>query len=157
MSISIIPDLKGPDEVPRSVVELTPIRETESHRHLKAQLLYVITAEADGGTWTVRPHCAIWIPRGVSRIAGIVWPITVGNPCFEPTLAAHFVTNAVSCSSSRRFAYSWPLLYPQGDTREERFVSVLLDELQAAPLESRPSQPSFSYRYELLGAALRTG
>ncbi|KOF15563.1 hypothetical protein AC244_22605 [Ensifer adhaerens] len=67
MSISIIPDLKGPDEVPRSVVELTPIR------------------------------------------------------------------------------------------REERFVSVLLDELQAAPLESRPSQPSFSYRYELLGAALRTG
>lgn len=108
MSISIIPGLEGPDEVPRSVVELTPIRETESHRHLKAQLLYVITAEADGGTWTVRPHCAIWIPRGVSRIAGMVWPITVGNPYFEPTLVAHFVTNAVSCSSSRCFANSWP-------------------------------------------------
>ena len=149
MTISITPDLEDPDEVPRSVVgltiELASIHETEPHRHRKAQLLYVIsgviTVEASGGMWTVPPHCAIWIPSGVAHVARTSGRILIGSLYIEPTLAGPLrdecgilFVQPLLRELLLRFI-SGPSLYPQGDTREERLVSVLLDELQAAPQE----------------------
>jgi AraC-like DNA-binding protein len=149
VTISITPDLEDPDEVPRSVVgltiELASIHETEPHRHRKAQLLYVIsgviTVEASGGMWTVPPHCAIWIPSGVAHVARTSGRILIGSLYIEPTLARPLrgecgilFVQPLLRELLLRFI-SGPSLYPEGDTREERLVSVLLDELQAAPLE----------------------
>jgi len=149
VTISITPDLEDPDEVPRSVVgltiELASIHETEPHRHRKAQLLYVIsgviTVEASGGMWTVPPHCAIWIPSGVAHVARTSGRILIGSLYIEPTLAGPLrdecgilFVQPLLRELLLRFI-SGPSLYPQGDTREERLVSVLLDELQAAPQE----------------------
>lgn len=149
MSISSIPDLEDPDALPRSVVgltiELATIRETEPHRHRKAQLLYVISGviivEASGGIWTVPPRCAIWIPGGVDHIARTSGRIVIGTLYIEPALAGPIrhgcgilFVQPLLRELLLRFL-SAPLLYPEGDTREERLVSVLLDELQAAPIE----------------------
>ncbi len=149
MTISSTPDLEDPDEVPRSVVgltiELASLRETEPHLHRKAQLLYVISGviivEASGGMWTVPPHCAIWIPGGVAHVARTSGRIVIGSLYMEPTLAGPIrhecgilFVQPLLRELLLRFI-SAPLLYPQGDTREERLISVLLDELQAAPLE----------------------
>lgn len=141
--------LEDPDQVPRSVVgmmmELASLHETEPHRHRKAQLLYVIggviTVEASGGIWTVPPHCAIWIPSGIAHAARTGGRITVGNLYIEPLLTGQLqhdcgilFVQPLLRELLLRFM-SGPCLYPEGDTREERLVSVLLDELQAAPLE----------------------
>ena len=149
MSLSNTPDLEDPDKVPRSVVglmiELASIHETQPHRHRKAQLLYVIsgviTVEAKGGIWTVPPHCAIWIPSGIPHVARSAGHITVGSLYVDPALAGSLrddcgilFVQPLLRELLLRFV-SGPSLYPQGDTREERLVSVLLDELQAAPLE----------------------
>lgn len=149
MSLSIAPGLDNPDEVPRSVVglmiELASVREIEPHRHRKAQLMYVIsgviTVEASGGIWTVPPHCAIWIPGGVPHVARAAGRITIGSLYIEPGLAGSlrdgcrilFVQPLLRELMLRFIA--GPPLYPEGETREERLVTVLLDELQAAPLE----------------------
>lgn len=149
MSVSITPDLDDPDDVPRSVVglaiDLASIAETEPHRHRKAQLLYVIngviTVEASGGIWAVPPHCAIWIPSGVAHHARSSGRITVGNLYMDPALAGALrdecrilFVQPLLRELLLRFI-SRPPLYPEGDTPEARLVSVLLDELQAAPLE----------------------
>jgi AraC-like DNA-binding protein len=149
VSILVTPDLDDPDEVPRSVVgltiELASIRQTDPHRHRKAQLLYVISGviavEASDGIWTVPPHCAIWIPSGVTHVARAAGRVTVGSLYIEPTLARSLrdrcgilFVQPLLRELLLRFISGSPL-YPQGDTREERLISVLLDELQAAPLE----------------------
>ncbi|WP_082076990.1 helix-turn-helix transcriptional regulator [Bradyrhizobium sp. LTSPM299] len=149
MSLSTTPDLDDPDQVPRSVVGLTidlaSIDKTEPHRHRKAQLLYVIrgviTVEAAGGIWTVPPHCAIWMPSGVAHHARASGRITVGSLYIDPSLAGSLrdecgivFVQPLLRELLLRFI-SAPSLYPEGDTREQRLVSVLLDELQAAPLE----------------------
>ena len=141
--------LKDPDKVPRSVVgltiELAGVHETEAHRHEKAQLLYVIggviTVEASNGVWTVPPHCAIWIPSGMAHIARTTGRVTVGSLYIDPALAGSLsdgcgilFVQPLLRELLLRFIAS-PALYPEGYTRETRLVSVLLDELQAAPLE----------------------
>lgn len=149
MTGSKLPGLEYPDLVPRAVagmtVELDSIHELDAHRHRKAQLLYVIsgvlTVEASDGIWTVPPHCAIWIPSGTTHMARSVTRVVVGNLYVEPPLAGHlrdtcgilFVQPLLRELLLRFIA--GPPLYPEGDTREARLVGVLLDELQAAPLE----------------------
>lgn len=149
MSMSSRPDLDDPDTVPRSVVglaiELASLSETEPHRHRKAQLLYVvggvITVEAAGGIWTVPPHCAIWIPSGIEHVARTAGRISAANLYVDPGLAEApqdqfgiLFVQPLLRELILRFV-SRPSLYPEGDTREARLVSDLLDELQAAPLE----------------------
>jgi AraC-like DNA-binding protein len=144
-----MPHLQDPDNVPRSVVgmtiELASIHETETHRHRKAQLLYVIggviTVEAAGGIWTVPPHCAIWIPSGIAHVARSISRVTIGSLYVDAELAGALregcgilFVQPLLRELLLRFI-SGPSLYPEGDTREERLVAVLLDELQAAPIE----------------------
>lgn len=149
MKVLVLPDSDDPDEVPRAVIgrtiELALTGETKAHRHRKAQLLYIIsgaiTIEAATGIWTVPPHCAIWIPAGIAHRARTTGQISIGNLYIDPNLIHSFLEEC-------RIVFIQPLLrelilrfvgepqcYPEGETREARLVSVLLDELQAAPVE----------------------
>ncbi len=138
-----------PDTVSRLVVGLRVefgfAGEVEPHYHRKDQLLYVIegliTVEAAGGVWTVPPHCAIWIPSGVPHFARASGQVSLGNLYVEPDE-----------SRSRRadfgILFVQPLLrelilrfvdephsYREGDIRAARLASVLMDELERAPVE----------------------
>ena len=149
MTTPILPGADDPDGIPRAVVGLTIegdfVGETEPHQHRKAQLIYVIngviTIEADRGIWTVPPQCAVWIPAGVIHLARSTGRITIGSLYIEPGLAGSFLEECgivfvqpLLRELLVRFI-NGPQLYPEGETREARLVSVLLDELQAAPIE----------------------
>ena len=149
MTTPILPGADDPDGIPRAVVGLTIegdfVGETEPHQHRKAQLIYVIngviTIEADSGIWTVPPQCAVWIPAGVMHLARSTGRITIGSLYIEPGLAGSFLEECgivfvqpLLRELLVRFI-NGPQLYPEGETREARLVSVLLDELQAAPIE----------------------
>lgn len=149
MTIPAPADADDPDEVPRAVVgltiELSIVGETEPHQHRKAQLLYVIdgviTVEAASGIWTVPPHCAIWIPAGIAHLARAAGRITIGSLYIEAEFARSFSDDCgivfvqpLLRELILRFI-GGPQLYPIGDTREARLVSVMLDELKAAPVE----------------------
>lgn len=138
-----------PDEIPRAVVglsiEMALTGETEAHQHRKAQLIYVIggviTVEAETGIWTVPPQCAIWIPAGVTHRARAAGQISTGNLYIDPDLAGSFreecgivFIQPLLRELILRFVRE-PQCYPEGETREARLVAVMLDELQAAPVE----------------------
>ena len=138
-----------PDSVPRPVVgevfDLVDANELHPHTHHRAQLLYVvsgvITVQAAGGIWTVPPSCAIWIPGGCLHTANVVGHVSVA--CLYVAPEASVLLRA-ECGIifvppllrelMLRFV-SGPQLYETGDSREARLVSVLIDELNAAPEE----------------------
>lgn len=143
------PDIDAVDEIPRPVFSLitdaTFVGETEPHRHNKAQLMYVIsgvlTVQAAGGIWTVPPHCALWIPSGVSHAGRMDGHIKIGSLYIDPGLAALLDQNCGILFVQPflrelilRFDFESPL-ESMDRGRETRLISVLLDELAAAPLE----------------------
>ncbi|WP_425645348.1 AraC family transcriptional regulator [Agrobacterium leguminum] len=137
------------DDVPRPVysliTEMNFVGETKPHQHNKAQLMYVVsgvlTMQAAGGIWTVPPHCALWIPSGVPHAGRVAGHITIENLYIDPALAAlldqecgilfvqPFLRELIA-----RFDSKSSLANMERD-REARLISVLLDELIAAPLE----------------------
>ncbi|WP_343313498.1 helix-turn-helix transcriptional regulator [Brucella sp. BE17] len=143
------PDIDDVDAIPRPVfsliTEATFVGETEPHRHQKAQLMYVIsgvlTMQAADGIWTVPPHCALWIPSGVSHAGRMAGHIKIASLYIDPGLAAPldqhcgivFVQPFLR-ELILRFDSESSLLN-MGHGREARLISVLLDELAAAPLE----------------------
>jgi AraC-like DNA-binding protein len=137
------------DNVPRPafsmITEHTFVGETQPHQHRKAQLLYVIsgltTVEAAGGVWTVPPRCALWIPGGISHWGRATGPIKICSLYVEPNLTK---INHNKCGILfvqpflrellLRFDTQSSLEQIDGE-REARLLAVLLDELEAAPLE----------------------
>ena len=149
MTFSTLAPFDDPDTVPRPIVALTIegdfAGETETHCHRRAQLIYVvsgvITVEAESGIWTVPPQCAVWIPAGVRHRARATGPITIGCLYMEDRLAATLMADCgivfvppLLRELLLRFI-AGPQLYPEGGTREERLIAVLLDELREAPVE----------------------
>lgn len=145
----VLPPPNYPDTIARPVVglkvELAFVGETEPHRHRKDQLLYVIegliTVEAAQGVWTVPPHCAIWIPSGVTHFARATGQVSLGNLYIEPDENRSLTANCgilfvqpLLRELILRFVNE-PHRYSEGDTREERLASVLMDELENAPME----------------------
>ena len=137
------------DTVPRPIVgkalELTDADELHPHAHRKSQLLYVvggvITVTAASGIWTVPPSCAIWIPGGCIHTARVVGTASVRCLYLEPEVAASLQAECgiifvqpLLRELILRFV-AGPLLYDTEDSREARLVSVLTDELNAAPQE----------------------
>ena len=134
------------DNIPRPVfsliTEATFVGETEPHHHNRAQLMHVIsgvlTVQAAGGIWTVPPHCALWIPSGVSHAGRVVGHIKIGSLYIDPSLAAPldqdcgilFVQPFLR-ELILRFDSKSPLATMDRE-REARLISVLLDELLAA-------------------------
>jgi AraC-like DNA-binding protein len=149
MSGSSLPPVDYPDRLMRPIVglrvELAFVGEGELHQHRKDQLLYVIegliTVETTQGIWTVPPHCAIWIPGGIPHFGRATGEVAIGNLYIEPGQSR---VQRNSCE----ILFIQPLLrelvlrfveepdrYPQGDVREQHLVDVLMDELEAAPLQ----------------------
>lgn len=125
--------------------ETTFIGEIEPHAHNKAQFLYVIsgvlTVEAVGGIWTIPPQCGLWIPGGVLHAGRISGHINIGNLYIDPTLTTQLPKNCgiifvapLLRELLLRFDRS-SVFQMQDKAREARLLSVLLDELAAAPLE----------------------
>lgn len=149
MAAPIIPGIDEVDAIPRPVfsviTEATFVGETEPHHHSKAQLMYIIsgvlTVEAAGGIWTVPPHCALWIPGGVSHSGRVAGHIRIGSLYVDPVIAAP-LNDQCGILFVQPFLRELILRFenqalPVGmdRDREARLVSVLLDELLAAPLE----------------------
>lgn len=137
------------DDVPRPVfsliTETTFVGETEPHHHDKAQLMCVIggvlTMQAAGGLWTVPPHCAMWIPSGVSHAGRVAGHIKILNLYIDADLAAAldpdcgilFVQPFLRELILRLDCATPPAA--MGREREARLIAVLLDELATATLE----------------------
>ncbi len=147
---SVITDFIDPDDVPRPVMTfgmsiVTDGMELDFHRHRKAQLLLtirgVVTCEAGNGLWIVPPQCAIWIPAGVMHNIKGLGTIEAYCAFIEPAAAP--VLSATCCTASVtpllrellvRCAH-FPALYREGGA-ESHLVTLLLDEIAAAPTEN---------------------
>ncbi|MFK4822635.1 AraC family transcriptional regulator [Ochrobactrum quorumnocens] len=149
MSIPVLPSHDFPDTLARPVVglkvELAFAGETEPHKHRKDQLLYVIegliTVEAAQGVWTVPPQCAIWIPSGVPHFARATGQVSIGNLYVEPDESRGqradcgiLFVQPLLRELILRFVNE-PHSSSDGNIREARLASVLMDELERAPVE----------------------
>lgn len=147
---SAVNDFIDPDQVPRPVMTVgvsivTTGMELDFHRHRKAQLLLtirgVVTCEAGNGLWIVPPQCAIWIPgdmmhkiKGIGTIDACCVFI---EPAAAPSLPASCCTVSVTPLLREllfRCAH-FPALYREGGA-ESHLVTLLLDEIAAAPTEN---------------------
>lgn len=145
-------ELVDPDLVPRPVVAVgrsfmtgTGGMEVDHHHHRKAQLIYVargvLRFEVSQGLWIVPPQCAFWIPGATRHCGKGVGAIDVYTlfvePASAPTLPAACCTVSVSPLLRELLLRSvrFPTLYPVKGA-ESRLVTVLLDELAAAPVEN---------------------
>jgi len=143
------PSIDEVDAILRPVVSLiseaTFVGETKPHHHKKAQLMYVIsgvlTMQAANGIWTVPPHCALWIPGGVPHAGRMAGHIKIASLYIDPAFVAPldqdcgilFVQPFLR-ELILRFDTEVSLAKIDGE-REARLISVLIDELAAAPLE----------------------
>jgi AraC-like DNA-binding protein/quercetin dioxygenase-like cupin family protein len=124
--------------------KLAAMRETSPHHHRKAQLILtlsgVVTCKVDNSAWIVPPQCALWIPGGQTHSLRASGDLKIYCLFVEPDAAA--VMPAECCTIAvtpllrelmLRTA-SLPALYDI-DGPDGRVVTVLLDELAAAPVE----------------------
>jgi AraC-like DNA-binding protein len=145
-----------PDVVPRPVVtfgasgidiasiEAGPDRlEKDFHRHRKGQLMMllrgVLTCEIEGSLWIVPPHGALWVPGDVMHKITAAGTIDVyvafidsGATSPLPSACCAVTTTPLLRELVIRSA-TLPVLYPEGGP-ESHLVTLLLDELAAAPL-----------------------
>lgn len=144
-------DFVDPDSVPRpvmavgaSIVTGADGMELNAHHHRKAQLIYtargVLTCEVSQGLWIVPPQCAVWIPGGTRHSVKGVGTLEIYclfvDPASAPTMPDACCTVSVSPLLRELLlrCARFPTLYPIRGA-EPRLVTVLLDELLAAPVE----------------------
>lgn len=139
------------DEVPRDLVvatgagSLDSLEQSRQHHHRKAQLLYtvrgIINCEVADGIWVVPPQCAVWIPGGLPHATfgsgDIECFCLFVEPAAAPNLPLECCTVAVSSLLRHLLirATELPERY-EVEGRDGRLVSVILDELAAAPIEN---------------------
>lgn len=152
MSSITITDLSAPwdvDSVSRPVVALSATSvskdwENARHQHRKAQLIYsvrgILNCEIEDGVWIVPPQCAIWIPGDLPHSARGAGETECYCLFVEPDATADLPKTCCTISVSPLLrellirVAGVPELYPLGG-REDRLISVLLDELVTAPVE----------------------
>ncbi|WP_422931997.1 AraC family transcriptional regulator [Singulisphaera sp. PoT] len=140
-----------PDSVPRPVMAMGVAIETApdafkmgAHHHRKAQLVYsargTLTCDVADGLWIVPPGCALWIPGGARHSVKGVGDLEVYSLFVDTASVADLPEACCTVSVSPMLreillrCAEFPALYPENG-RESRLVSVLLDELAAAPVE----------------------
>ncbi len=136
-------------------LEQTFFGQSMPHKHRRAQLLYVmngvITVEANSSVWIIPPRCAFWLPSGTVHCGRSAGHIKVGKLYIEPELAERMsdtcgtlLVRPLLRELIVHFIEHQTLSLAQHD-REERLISVLIDELQSAPRETlhlpMPSDP----------------
>jgi AraC-like DNA-binding protein len=140
-----------PDLVPRPLMAVGRSYMTgaggidvDAHHHRKAQLIYmargVLRCEVSQGLWIVPPQCAVWIPGGTRHSVKAIGAIDVYGLFVEPASAPTMPNACCTVSVSPLLrelllrCAGFPTLYPVKGA-ESRLVTVLLDELAAAPVE----------------------
>ena len=112
------------------------------HRHDSAQLIHaaegVMTVETDDGIWVVPPERAVWVPAFVTHSILMTGKVRFRTLYLEPAIAPIDGTHCCVVQVSQllracimRF-FDIPRCWPD-DGPESRMVSVLLDEIRAAP------------------------
>ena len=160
------------DEVPRALVaanavaSLETLKQSPRHHHRKAQLLFtvrgVINCEVEDAVWIVPPHCAVWIPGGLPHAAFGSGEVECISLFIEPPEAPSLPNECCTITVSSFFrhllmrANELPELYDV-DSPDGRIVSVIFDELAAAPVEDIrlpiPNDPRLKKLTDLLVAA----
>lgn len=160
------------DEIPRALVaanavaSLQTLERSPRHSHQKAQLLFtvrgIINCEVDDAVWIVPPQCAVWIPGGLPHTvfgSGVVECISL---FIEPPEASRLPDKCCTITVSGLLHHL--LMRANGipehydvDGPDGRLVSVIFDELAAAPIEDLrlpiPSDPRLKKLTALLIAA----
>lgn len=137
-------------EIARPVVavgvetKLAAMKETSPHHHRKAQLILtlsgVVTCEVDNSAWIVPPQCALWIPGGQAHSLRASGDLKIYCLFVEPDAAAIMPGDCCTIAVTPLLrelmlrTASLPPLYNM-DGPDGRVVTVLLDELAAAPVE----------------------
>lgn len=115
---------------------------TEMHVHGRSQLVLAesgtMIVSAGSGIWAVPPHRAVWIPAGVEHSVQSNRPVDVRSIFVDPARTTRLRECCmVSISPLLRelilYAIKLPRLYAIGSP-EERVMTVLLEQLEAAPL-----------------------
>ena len=112
------------------------------HHHDSSQLIHasegVMTVETDDGAWVVPPERAVWVPAGVTHSIRMTGGVRIRTLYIQPAAAPipgrHCcvvrVSELLRACIARFFEY--PARWADSGP-EARVVSVLLDELRAAP------------------------
>lgn len=115
---------------------------TEVHVHGRSQLVLAesgtMIVSAGSGIWAVPPHRAVWIPAGVEHSVQSNRPVEVRSIFVDPMRTTRLSECCmVSVTPLLRelilYAIKLPRLYAIGSP-EERIMTVLLEQLEAAPL-----------------------
>ncbi len=147
MPLFIFNDVPDPDLLPESVVGMAinapGVHDSGVHTHQRAQLMYIVNGVVqimiNQHRLILPPTMAVWIPAGVKH------RLESSKPFFYRSL--YFDTSAyVSLSDQSRVLgvngllrelivqiTDWPLA--KLTARQERLVSVLLDEIAGAPVQ----------------------
>lgn len=160
------------DQVPRALVaanavaSLDALEQSPRHHHQKAQLLFtvrgIINCEVDDAVWIVPPRCAVWIPGGLPHAVFGSGEVECLSLFIEPPAAANLPKTCCTITVSSLLhhllmrANDLPEYYDV-DGPDGRIVSVILDELAAAPVEDLrlpiPGDPRLKRLTDLLIAA----
>jgi len=160
------------DSVPRAIVatnavaSLERLEQSRQHQHQKAQLLFtirgIINCEIHDAVWIVPPQCAVWIPGGLPHTVFGSGEVECISLFIEPPVASNLPNKCCTITVSGFFrhllvrANELPELYDI-DGPDGRIVSVIFDELAAAPVEDFrlpiPDDPRLKKLTDLLIAA----
>lgn len=113
------------------------------HQHDSAQLIHaargVMTVETSDGTWVVPPARAVWVPAFTTHSIRMTGDVEIRSIYLEPAIAPIEGTQCcvVDISELLHAAIMRTIHFPQpypAEGPEARLVSVILDELEGAPV-----------------------
>ena len=116
---------------------------TGLHAHPRGQLLYaiegVMIVRSAAGTWVVPPNRAVWLVPDLDHEVRMSGAVKIRTLFIDPAAAPHLplASCVVAVSPLLReliiAAMGVPLTY-QADTRDERLMRLILDELRATAI-----------------------
>ncbi len=136
--LASVDNLEGPPLI-AYVVEGKPVMgETDWHRHLRGQFMYVDSGMAcvrtRAGVWAVTPHHVGWMPPGVEHTVRIIEPITGWGVWVAPEATHRLPPQPANLRASDLMralvlrAAQWSDR-PHLNDEQQRLMDVLMDEM----------------------------
>lgn len=156
------------EDLDRAVVvlatEFPPGFNTGEHWHVRSQLVYasagVMKVTAEEGTWVVPQQRAVWIPALMRHEVRSTGPVSMRSLYILPSCVPGLPTrcSVVAVSPMLReliaTAAALPERYELGG-RDERVMQLILDEVQASPVEPLHLPESEEPRVRQVTASLK--